>query len=72
MAESRYLRAKYDKEYCDLIRSVIVREDDLTNQRLTWMATLNGLMFTGLVFVWGKPYHFEVILAFCILGMVIC
>jgi hypothetical protein len=56
------------KEYADILRKMVRHENELTNQRLTWMVTLNGLMLTGLGFIWGKPYDKQVIAVFCILG----
>jgi len=35
-------------KYLDSIRSVIKDENDLLNQRMTWMFTFNGFLFTGL------------------------
>jgi hypothetical protein len=71
-----------DKEYCSIIRGMIVHEDGLTNQRLTWMTTLNGLMLAALGVmlgvIWQKEYHvvlwkhYAVAWAFCLFGIVIC
>jgi hypothetical protein len=60
------------KEYAAVIRDRVRHENELTNQRLTWMSTLNGLMPTGLGFIWGKHYDQQVIPVFCVLGVVIC
>lgn len=60
------------KEYADSLREMVRHENELTNHRLTWMATLNGLMLTGLGFIWGKPYDKQVIAVFCILGIIVC
>jgi hypothetical protein len=60
------------KEYADILREMVRHENELTNQRLTWMSTLNGLMLTGLGFIWGKPYDKQVIAVFCTLGIIVC
>jgi hypothetical protein len=60
------------KEYAGVIRDMVKHENDLTNQRLTWMAALNGLMLTGLGFMWGKPFDQVVISVFCLLGLFVC
>jgi hypothetical protein len=35
-----------------IIRSMIAHEDDLTNQRMTWLVTLHGFLFAALGFAW--------------------
>ncbi len=35
-------------EYNKIIREMVRHEHELSNQRLTWITTLNGLMFTAL------------------------
>jgi hypothetical protein len=83
MAESKFLHGEdNDKEFSNVIRGMIVHEDDLTNQRLTWMATLNGLMLAALGVmlgvIWQKEpvvvgwQHYLIIWAFCLFGIVIC
>jgi hypothetical protein len=41
-------------EYEDIARQMVRHENDLVNQRLTWLLTLEGLLFTALGFAWGK------------------
>ncbi len=38
-----------------VVRKMITREDELTNQRMLWTAAFNGLLFTSLGFAWDKP-----------------
>ncbi|NTU42779.1 MAG: hypothetical protein HGA78_06955 [Nitrospirales bacterium] len=59
------------KEFASIIRQMLCHENDLTNQRLTWMATLNGLMLTGVGFVWGKQNGSLVIYLLCLVGVII-
>ncbi|MBD2415947.1 hypothetical protein FACHB389_30220 [Nostoc calcicola FACHB-389] len=68
-----------DEEYIKVLREMLRHENELSNQRLTWMTTLNGLMFTALGFIWSGKYDpltsmesdHILIAAFCILGFVI-
>jgi len=42
-------------QYEATVREMITREDELTNQRMLWMAAFNGLLFAALGFAWDKP-----------------
>jgi hypothetical protein len=55
----------------EIIRSMIRFENELINHRLTWMATLNGLLFTGLGFAWGKPDAGGLVYVFAFLGIAV-
>jgi hypothetical protein len=46
-------------------------ENQLINNRITWMATLQGLLFASLGFAWGKNDTKSLITIFCILGIAI-
>jgi len=48
---------------------MIKREDDLTDQRIIWMAAFNGLLFAALGFAWDKPDTRFLTLVFSILGL---
>jgi hypothetical protein len=37
-----------------IVREMITREDELTNQRMLWMAAFNGLLFASFGFAWDK------------------
>ena len=41
-------------EYVGVIRQMIQHEDDLLNHRLTWMWTLEGLLFGAVGFMWKE------------------
>jgi hypothetical protein len=41
--------------YEEVVRQMITREDELTNQRMLWTAAFNGLLFAALGFAWDKP-----------------
>src|SRR5438105_10912852 len=51
------------------VRKMITREDELTNQRMLWMAAFNGLLFAALGFAWGKTDAKFLTIVFSILGV---
>jgi len=36
------------------VREMITKENELTNQRMLWMAAFNGLLFAAIGFAWDK------------------
>src|SRR4051812_28112493 len=54
--------------YEAVIRQMITREDELTNQRMHWMAMFNGLLFAALGFAWDKSGARFLTVVFSILG----
>lgn len=53
------------------VRHMIDRENDLINYRITWLTTINGLLFAALGFSWDKPTGSQLIQVICALGFVI-
>ncbi|MCI5130809.1 MAG: hypothetical protein D3904_04645, partial [Candidatus Electrothrix sp. EH2] len=51
--EQEILNALIDK-YRDDLRDLIREENEMIDQRMMWMLTLNGLLFTTLGFSWGR------------------
>jgi hypothetical protein len=53
----------------DIVRQMIVHENELTNQRVQWLLTVQGLLFTALAFAWkdAKP----LICPLCIVGVAV-
>jgi hypothetical protein len=47
---SKALSEKYEP----VVREMITKENELTNQRMLWMAAFNGLLFASLGFSWEK------------------
>ena len=43
------------EDYLAAIRALIQHEDTLRDQKLGWLSALNGLLFAGASFAWGKP-----------------
>ncbi len=64
-------------EYNKILREMVRHENELSNQRLTWITTLNGLMFTALgVILNGKDHYIKIpdhifITGFSLLGIVV-
>jgi hypothetical protein len=56
----------------EIIRAMIKTENDFANHRIGWMNTINGLLFAGVSFAWGKPSGSELIHFFCWIGAAIC
>jgi hypothetical protein len=42
-----------NQEYADAIRMIVRHENELTNHRLGWMATMNSRLFAALGLAWG-------------------
>lgn len=57
-------------DYANTIRLMIVHEDNLRHQRMTWMLSLQAFLLAGVYFVWDK--HWTMTLCFCVLGGVSC
>ncbi|MHB0929332.1 MAG: hypothetical protein ACYC3W_10625 [Candidatus Nanopelagicales bacterium] len=55
----------------DIVRSMIQREDELINHRLTILATVQGLLFAAAGFVWDKADGNKLIKILCWLGLFI-
>jgi hypothetical protein len=63
------LREDTGHDYESTVREMITRENDLTNQRMLWMAAFNGLLFAALGFAWDKAGARFLTLVFSILGV---
>jgi hypothetical protein len=51
------------------IRAMIEHENHLVNYRLTWLITLQGLLFAALGFAWDKRDAWQIIMVFCVMGI---
>jgi hypothetical protein len=54
-----------------IVRSMISREDDLINHRMSWLTALNGFLFAALGFSWDKANVKLFLILFSILGLII-
>ncbi len=53
----------------EVIRSMIEGENELINQRINWLMTIQGLLFASLGFVWDKPTAVQLIKVLGLLGV---
>ncbi len=52
----------------ETIRSMIAHENQLMNQRTTWLVTVQGLLFAALGFAWDRHGAQPLIFILCLLG----
>ena len=57
-------------EHAKTVRTMIEHENHLVNYRLTWLITLQGLLFAALGFAWDKRDAWQIIVVFCTMGIV--
>jgi hypothetical protein len=55
----------------ETIRGMIEHENELINNRVSWLMTFQGLLFTCVGFVWDKQRVDMLIPGLCLLGIVI-
>lgn len=65
-----YDRAKIDAN-SKIIRNMIEHENNLVAQRVSWMATIEGLLFAALTFAWKDDSARELIPALCFFGFIV-
>lgn len=58
-------------EYAQILREMIRHENELTNHRLGWMSTFNGLLFGVVSFLLKDIKHIEIIPSVCFVGLAI-
>ena len=63
------LYKKQNDESANISRDLIKHENDLIDQRLTWLISLQGLLFAALGFAWNKQDAQNLIAIFCFLGV---
>jgi hypothetical protein len=51
---SRHESQNWGSEEAKIIRDMIIHESEAINQRVNWLVTLQGLLFTALAFAWDK------------------
>ncbi|MBC6436161.1 hypothetical protein FM036_45250 [Nostoc sp. HG1] len=59
------------KETAQIIRSMIQCEEALLNNRISWLMTIQGLLFAGLGFAWDKKDAGGLIISFALLGILV-
>ncbi len=56
-------------ETAKTIRYMLQREEDLLNNRISWLMTIQGLLFASLGFAWDKKDASGLIIVFALLGI---
>lgn len=56
-------------DYAKTIRLMIDEENNLQNNRLTWLMTTQGLLFAALGFAWTKEDTRKLVGVFCVMGI---
>jgi hypothetical protein len=60
-----------ETDYAAIIRSMIECENQLLNDRINWLVTIQGLLFAALGFAWDKKDTRGLIAIFSLLGMTV-
>ncbi len=55
----------------EIVRSMIQSENELINHRISWLTTVQGLLFASLGFAWGKPDSSGLATLLCTLGIAV-
>lgn len=59
------------EEEAKIIRAMVEQENSVQNNRLTWLMTIQGLLFAALGFAWDKKDAGGLVVVFCILGVIV-
>ena len=57
--------------YATTIRSMVEEENNLQNNRLTWLMTIQGLLFAALGFAWDKAHARILVCVLCVLAILV-
>ena len=60
-----------NSDYEVVVRAMIKHENELMNHRITWLSTLQGLLFAALGFAWDKHDAQVLVFIISIIGIVI-
>jgi hypothetical protein len=63
--------SKWSESDAKTVREMICSEDEFINHRLTWLVTLQGLLFAALGIAWEKPKFQFLIILLGIVGIVV-
>jgi hypothetical protein len=56
-------------EYAKIIREMLWHEDEVIDQRFTWLCQIQGFLFAALAFAWKEPTANYLVLLLCLLGI---
>lgn len=54
-----------------IIREMIRHEDDVIDQRFTWLCQIQGFLFTALALAWKEPTAHYLVLLLCLVGIAV-
>lgn len=69
MENEKIVQETASREDEKIVRQMIRHEDNLTNHRISWLNTIQGLLFAALGFAWDKEVYLVYLL--CWLGVVV-
>src|SRR5262245_42310790 len=55
----------------EIVRAMIQHENEIINDRLTWLLTFEGLLLTALGFAWGAKDSKPLVVIFSVLGVIV-
>jgi hypothetical protein len=55
----------------EIIRQMIRHEDDVINQRFTWLCQIQGFLFAALALAWKEPTADKLAQVLCLLGITV-
>jgi hypothetical protein len=65
------MNAEESTRYDETVRLMIHRENEVIHHRVTWLTTIQGLLFAGLGLAWGKQESRPLVAIFCGMGVLI-
>jgi len=60
-----------NQDSASIIRAMIEHENEQQNNRLTWLLTVQGLLFAGLSFAWDKTDARQLVQVLCLMGALV-
>ena len=58
-------------EDAEVIREMIRHEDDVIDQRITWLCQIQGFLFAALALAWKDPTASRLVIVLCIVGILV-
>lgn len=58
-------------KWAEIIRSMLMHESEVMNHRITWLVTIQGLLFAGLGFAWDKGDAKNLVTVFSVVGILV-
>jgi hypothetical protein len=58
-------------EDAKVIREMIRHEDDVIDQRITWLCQIQGFLFAALALTWKEPTESRLVPVICLVGLLV-